>query len=224
MDTPSTNPPTGLGLKLESRTADDLAADGGRHATDDVWRCVQRGLVYPSPYATFVTFFRRRQPAAAMTKQRLGRVLADARHEIHEKFRKAHTTAVLGVDFDLWREMSIADGTPLPAGMLLQFGDDASQAGSTAQPLLRSAVFTRPATAFMDSKADLWFHIKSDDEKHCEGMLAWLRRRLEETESWADGARTVWQAAPPSRTVPTSAAARCWARASPRTSTMRPTR
>ena len=195
MDTPSTNPPTGLGLKLESRTADDLSADGGRHATDDVWRCVQRGLVYPSPYATFVTFFRRRQPAAAMTKQRLGRVLADARHEIHEKFRKAHTTAVLGVDFDLWREMSIADGTPLPAGMLLQFGDDASQAGSTAPPLLRSAVFTRPATAFMDSKADLWFHIKSDDEKHCEGMLAWLRRRLEETESWADGARTVWQAA-----------------------------
>jgi Dyp-type peroxidase family len=195
MDTPSTNPPTGLGLKLESRTADDLAADGGRHATDDVWRCVQRGLVYPSPYATFVTFFRRRQPAAAMTKQRLGRVLADARHEIHEKFRKAHTTAVLGVDFDLWREMSIADGTPLPAGMLLQFGDDASQAGSAARPLLRSAVFTRPATAFMDSKADLWFHIKSDDEKHCEGMLAWLRRRLEETESWADGARTVWQAA-----------------------------
>ena len=49
MDTPSTNPPTGLGLKLESRTADDLSADGGRHATDDVWRCVQRGLVYPSP-------------------------------------------------------------------------------------------------------------------------------------------------------------------------------
>ena len=108
MDTPSTNPPAGLDWKLASRTADDLSTDAGRHATDDVWRCVQRGLVYPSPYAIFVTFFRRARPAAAMTKLRLGRVLAEARHEIHEKFRKAHTTAVLGVDFGLWREMSIA--------------------------------------------------------------------------------------------------------------------
>ncbi len=179
MTAPSTNPPDGLKWEVESRTAADLRPDRARRTADDVWRCVQRGLVYPSPYALFVTFFRRAKPAAAMTKARLGKLVSDVRHEIHTKFPKAHTTAILGVGFDLWREMSAADGTPLPLGMELQFGD----------------VFARPGTAFMDSRADLWFHIKSDNEAHCEGVYAWLRHRLEETEAWADGGKTVWQAA-----------------------------
>jgi Dyp-type peroxidase family len=179
MTASANNPPAGLKWELESRTAADLTPERARQTSDNVWSCVQRGLVYPSPYALFVTFFRK-PSAKPMTKQRLGHVLANVRHEIHVNFPKAHTTAILGVGFDLWREMSQADGTTLPRGMALQFGD---------------GVFTRPGTAFMNSRADLWFHIKSDNEQHCEGVYAWLRHRLEEVEKWADGGKTVWQAA-----------------------------
>ena len=183
------------GIKWESRTAADLATDAGRRTTDNVWRCVQRGLVYPSPYATFVTFFRQEHPKSAMTKERLGKVLADARHNIHQHFPNAHTTAILGIGFGLWQEMSIADGTSLPAGMQLQFGIGVDQDERTKPQPVSSKVFHHPGTAFVDSGADLWFHIKSDNEAHCEGMLAWLRARVEKEEGWAAGAKTVWQTA-----------------------------
>ena len=80
----NTNAPAGLDWKVASRTVKDLSTEGARRTTDDIWRGVQRGLVYPSPYAIFVTFFRRERPAAAMTKKRLGDVLAGARQRIHE--------------------------------------------------------------------------------------------------------------------------------------------
>jgi deferrochelatase/peroxidase EfeB len=176
---PSENKPP-AGIKWERRTAADLATEAGRRTTENVWRCVQRGLVYPSPYATFATFFRREHPTSAMTTKRLGEVLADVRQTIHEKFPDAHTTAILGVGFGLWQEISIADGMPLPAGMRLRFGTGADDGERAEREPVRSEVFHRPGTAFTDSGADLWFHIKSDDEAHCEGVLAWLRERLED--------------------------------------------
>src|SRR5579863_8500880 len=114
MSTTENKPPAGVHWK--SGTAADLSTEAGRRTTENVWRCVQRGLVYPSPHAVFVTFFRRDHPESAMTKARLGQVLADARHTIHQHFSDAHTTAILGVGFGLWHEMSAADGTPLPRG------------------------------------------------------------------------------------------------------------
>src|SRR6516164_4250239 len=159
MSTSETQPPAGI--KWESRIAADLATDAGRRTTENVWRCVQRGLVYPSPYATFVTFFRQENLKSAMTKKRLGKVLADTRHTIHEQFPNAHTTAILGVGFGLWQEMSISDGTPLPAGMRLQFAVGVDGGERNQRPPVSSEVFHRPGTAFVDSAADLWFHIKS---------------------------------------------------------------
>jgi Dyp-type peroxidase family len=187
MSTQDTRQPAGLNWNLTSRTAADLSADAGRRTADDVWRCVQRGLVYPSPHAMFATFFRREHSGPGMTKWRLGHILANARHMIHEKLPKAHTSLILGVSFGLWQEMSVADGLPLPVGMRLQSEMEPGQN--------RARVFHRPGTAFFDSGADLWFHIKSDIELHCNGVLEWLRHRLEEQEAWADGSRTVWQAA-----------------------------
>jgi deferrochelatase/peroxidase EfeB len=143
----------------------------------------------------FVTFFRQEHPESTMTKGRLGKVLADARHTIHQQFPDAHTTAILGVGFLLWQEMSIADGTALPVGMRLRFGIGEDEGERNKRPPVRSEVFRRPGTAFADSGADLWFHIKSDIEAHCAGLLVWLRERLEEKECWAAGAKTVWQAA-----------------------------
>jgi Dyp-type peroxidase family len=181
-------------FNIEARTASDLSSESGRQTVDDIWRLVQRGLAYPSPYATFVTFFRCTNPPSMMTKARLGQILTDLRKKIHKDFSRAHTTAILGVGFALWQEMSVADGTPLPTGMALQFKTQPED-GDSPEPVLHSSVFTRPGTAFMDSQADLWFHIKSDKPQHCEGVLTWLRHRLEDTEVFADSDRTVWQAA-----------------------------
>jgi deferrochelatase/peroxidase EfeB len=150
MSTSENKPPAGI--KWERRTAADLATEAGRRTTENVWRCVQRGLVYPSPYATFVTFFRREHPTSAMTRKRLGEVLADVRQTIHERFPGAHTTAILGVGFGLWQEMSIADDTPLPAGTRLRFGADDGE-HAEREPV-RSEVFHPPGTAFTDSGAD----------------------------------------------------------------------
>src|ERR1700722_16200536 len=183
------------GLNWESKTAADLSTEAGRRTTEDVWRCVQRGLVYPSPYAVFVTFFRREDSESAMTKARLGKVLADARDTIHAQFADAHTTAILGVGFQLWHEMSVADGTRLPDGMQLQFGIGGHKGEHGSEPPLRSSVLHREGIAFKDSGADVWFHVKSDNPAHCEGVMAWLRERLEGTEQWADGSKTVWQVA-----------------------------
>ncbi len=189
MSTSEPKPPSGIHWK--ARTAADLATDAGRRTIEDVWRCVQRGLVYPSPHAAFVTFFQRQHLESPMTKARLGRLLADSRQVIHDRFPDAHTTAILGVGFALWQEMSTAAGTPLPKGMRLRFGIG----GENAQEPVRSSVFQRPGVAYKDSEADLWFHIKSDNGAHCEGVMAWLRNRLENEEVWADASLTVWQAA-----------------------------
>jgi Dyp-type peroxidase family len=180
---------------FESRTAEDLSDERGRRTREDVWRCVQRGLVYPSPYAVFVTFFCREPRAAAITKPALGRLLSDVRVKIHADYPGAHTTAILGVGFRLWHELSVGDGSPLPLGMSLRFP-------ASDGPAPRSEVFTRPGTAFRDSAADLWFHVKSDDERHCAGLLGYLRHRLEEVEEWADEAKTVAQAAATKSTRP----------------------
>jgi Dyp-type peroxidase family len=194
MRTTKTRPRSAMDFDIEGRTAKHLSINLGRRTADDIWRCVQRGLVYPSPYATFVTFFRCSQPPSTMTKARLAQVLTDLRKKIHADYSSAHTTAILGVGFGLWQEMSAIDQTPLPAGMALQFPVH-EETGNGAKPALRSSVFTRPGTAFMDSQADIWFHIKSDNPDHCQGVLDWLRHRMEETEAFADSDRTVSQTA-----------------------------
>src|SRR5262249_52260760 len=116
MNTRGSRPPRALTWTLKA-DADNWAPKQARRLVDDVWRCTQRGLVYPSPYAALVTFFGQSDAKAAITKARLGQVLADLRGEIHRSFSKAHTTAIMGVGFERWRDMSQTDGTALPVGM-----------------------------------------------------------------------------------------------------------
>src|SRR5580704_10815827 len=72
------NPPSKRS-EMGSSTATDLFH--GRRPPDNGGGVALRpaGLVYPSPYAIFVTFFRKEHPESAMTKARLGKVPADAR-------------------------------------------------------------------------------------------------------------------------------------------------
>ncbi len=145
---------------------------------NEIWSRVQRGLVYPSPYAVYAIFRRR---GDGLTKDVLRRLLEELRREIHRHMGDAHTSATVGVGFPLWREWCAADGTPLPSGMELLFPE-----GDT------SAVFMRSNGTFVDSAGDLWFHIKSDDAAYCARAFELIHAGLEE---YVDPSLTIAQPA-----------------------------
>lgn len=133
-----------------------------------IWSHIQRGLIYPSPHAIYAIFFRGEKP---LTKQILTDVLRALREYIHEQLPDTHTSAVAGVGIALWREWSNGD---LPPGFPKKDASD---------------VFTRSHT-FVDSRGDLWFHIKSDRADHCAAVLDFIARQL---AGYVDEKRTIVQ-------------------------------
>ncbi|MDI3288747.1 Dyp-type peroxidase [Polyangium sp. 15x6] len=182
-----------IGQSLHRESAEDLSTQAGNQTSHRIWSFTQRGLVYPSPYAVFATFFRNPPGVGApVSIQTLRRLLVDMREEIHISWGNSHTTAVMGVGFELWREMCAAEGKAPPAGMKLVFPAQ-EEDGSTSES--RSALFTRRGSSFVDSEADLWFHIKSDVSENCTKVFEYLKRRLEEIDRCVDPTRTVHQSA-----------------------------
>jgi Dyp-type peroxidase family len=161
----------------------------GGQSSQDIWKLVQRGLVYPSPHALFATF--RRLPEGEgkpMTKEILRRLTQDVRKEIHARYGSANTTAIVGVGFQLWLDWCAEEGTEPPEGMKLLHPEKDG-------PAYRSSVFSRSNGTFVDSGADLWFHIKSDEETHCEKVFDFIRERLEVKERCMRSAPTEHQKA-----------------------------
>ncbi|HWS71067.1 MAG TPA: Dyp-type peroxidase, partial [Thermoanaerobaculia bacterium] len=152
-------------------------------AHNDIWSHVQRGLVYPAPFATYAMFWRGGEKP--LTKEILTRLLKDIRKEIHARLQDNHTSVAAGVGFPLWREWS--NGAPLPRGMSFLYPSSPAEESST--------VFARSNGAFVDSTGDLWFHIKSDDPTHCAAVFDFIRQRLEVEEACVDAALTFVQAA-----------------------------
>ncbi|UUC44956.1 Dyp-type peroxidase [Flavobacterium cerinum] len=148
---------------------------------EEVWRHCQRGLVYPSPFAIFTTFwFKRAHEKQPLTgdqlighKRHLARVMADIRLKINksEALKDRNTTVILGISFENWAIISAAEGKPLPKGMKLNYPE--------AHNPFESKVFRASNGAFVDSQGDIWFHIKSDSEKACEIVNALLIEILE---------------------------------------------
>nr|QKW93937.1 4-hydroxyphenylacetate decarboxylase large subunit [Vitiosangium cumulatum] len=166
-------------VSLEQQSAERLSTRRGRQISHDIWGLVQRGLVYPAPFALFATFWRKPEGTGnPVTLDVLRRLMKDVREEIHEKYGSANTTAIVGVGFRLWQEWCTEAGTEIPKGMKLLFPEKDA-------PAYRSSVFSRSAGTFVDSQGDLWFHIKSDEENHCDGVFEFIRKRLEEEERCA---------------------------------------
>ncbi|TDV56392.1 Dyp-type peroxidase [Actinophytocola oryzae] len=157
------------------------AADERNH---DIWSHVQRGLVYPAPYALFATFWAAPE-GSPLTLDVLRRVTAQVRHRIHDEFGSSHTTAVAGVGFRRWAQWCAEEDRPLPMGMRVSFP------ASQDDPVV-SNVFERSAGTFADSAGDLWFHIKSDCPTHCRAVFEYLAELLGEC---VDPARTAAQEA-----------------------------
>ena len=174
---------------LAERGAERLSPTDGQRVSEDVWRFVQRGLVYPSPYAIFATFWRR--PGGSISKAGLRDLTIHVREEIHRRFGSANTSATVGVGIALWQEWCRDEGQEPPAGMALRFPCP----GPNGTPsTTHSDVFERGASTYADSQGDLWFHIKSDREEHCVGVFELIRDCLER-DGGIDPARTIHQPA-----------------------------
>ncbi|MDC0672906.1 Dyp-type peroxidase [Nannocystis radixulma] len=164
---------------------DSLSTESGDRASRRLWRFVQRGLVYPAPHAVFVTYF----VAGPLRRAGLAAVMRAVQAEIDAKYDDSRTSAVVGVGFDLWRAWCAELGEAPPAGMALAYPDGPS-ASST-----RSSVLTRPGSTLVDSRADLWFHIKSDRADHAAAVHGFVDDYLGRVLACVDSARTRVQAA-----------------------------
>jgi len=137
---------------------------------DEVWKHCQRGLVYPSPFAIFTTFWAKTQ----VSRQQLADLMASVRKEIntHPELKDRNTSVVLGVSFKNWAAICNNDKLPLPKGMRLNF--------PTAADPYTSDVFDASKGVFDDTAGDLWFHIKSDSKNACELVLDLIVNSLKE--------------------------------------------
>jgi Dyp-type peroxidase family len=135
---------------------------------EEVWKHCQRGLVYPSPFAIFTTFWMNKP----VTNLQLAHLMASLRLKINtdETLSGKNTSAVLGVSFENWERICIEEGKSVPKGMKLNF----PKLSNSNQ----SEVFEESNGVFKDSEADIWFHIKSDNEEACVKVLNLIRDYL----------------------------------------------
>lgn len=153
----------------EGATRSELSGEHGAERLANLFQLMQRGLVYPAPYARFVSVWPR--PDAEIDRSFVGAVVKRVRAAIHKSYGGAHTTAVFGVSFPLYRAWCRQDGRSVPAGMDFKYPSGAGD-GAT------SKVFRRSGGVFKDSGASLWVHIKSDDRTHLEGVFKVVMRQL----------------------------------------------
>ena len=171
---------------------------------------MQRGLIYPAPFA-FTTFFLKTAPVvtakgttsssssssssstsssssssrkagAIMHLADLTNVVTEVRNFIHKKCPDSNTTAIVGVGFKLWASWVGVDF--VPASMKLRFPL------SPDEPL-QSNVFHQPGiSTYNDAQADLWFNIKSDNKEFIKPVFDKLAALL---QAWVDSTKTWYE-------------------------------
>lgn len=127
----------------------------------EVWKHCQRGLVYPSPFAIFSTFWMK-EP---FTSSELALLMASLRLKINtdKALSDKNTSVILGVSFENWERICKEEGKTIPKGMKLNYPKKSNPNQSRA--------FKESNGVFNDSEADIWFHIKSDNEDACKIVL-----------------------------------------------------
>ena len=132
---------------------------------DEVWKHCQRGLVYPSPFAIFTTFWLDKPAHKPLDRAHLAQLMASFREVINKnpELKNKNTSVVLGVSFRNWAILCEEYNMPLPTGMRLNF--------PSGKDKYTSDVFDASKGVFEDSHGDIWFHIKSDKEEACDQVL-----------------------------------------------------
>ena len=81
----------------------------------DVWKCTQRGLVYPAPHAIFSTVWLNTN----ITRTKIRELMINVRQEINKNplLSSKNTTLVIGISFDNWHAICGNDQLTRPKGM-----------------------------------------------------------------------------------------------------------
>jgi hypothetical protein len=85
----------------------------------DVWKCTQRGLVYPAPHAIFSTVWLNTN----ITRTKIRELMINVRQEINKNplLSSKNTTLVIGISFDNWDAICENDQLTRPKGMELHY-------------------------------------------------------------------------------------------------------
>eukprot|EP00250_Pteridium_aquilinum_P022195 c25321_g3_i1 orf=899-4873(+) len=149
--------------------AKHLSTENGDKTSWDIWTVVQRGLVYPSPYAIFMMCWK---ASDSLTYDVLCTLMTEVRQYIHRNLQSRNTTVVVGVGFRLWQEWCKEQNFEVPQGM--------SFAYPSPEDPSKSSVVDDSHGVFADSQGDLFFHIKSDEEQHCQEAQSFILGKLED--------------------------------------------
>lgn len=142
---------------------------GIKNSAKDIWKKVQRGLIYPSPHAVFVMC---RLPGKTASREQLATLVTQIQQDIasNPSLNQSHSSATLGVSLPLWQTICQNEQLPLPAGMTLQHPSEENDQ--------TSKVFEQSSNAFKDSEQDLWLHVKSDNQQDCADLYGLLSDHL----------------------------------------------
>ncbi|ENX01340.1 hypothetical protein F900_01706 [Acinetobacter modestus] len=136
----------------------------------DVWKCTQRGLVYPAPHAIFSTVWLNTN----ITRTKIRELMINFRQEINKNplLSSKNTTLVIGISFDNWDAICENDQLTRPKGMELHYPEKEN-------PNI-SVIFSASRGNFQNSNGDIWLHVKSDDSKACEVLQSYVEKVLKE--------------------------------------------
>lgn len=134
----------------------------------EVWKYMQRGLVYPSPHATFSTVWLNTE----ITHEKIKQLMIAVRQEVNKNpaLSSKNTTLAIGVSFDNWDRICKTESLSRPKGMQLHYPEDKN-------PNV-SKIFTDSNGSFKNSNGDIWLHVKSDDANACEILQEYIKEFL----------------------------------------------
>ena len=152
-----------------------LSSTEGSDRLLDVYQLMQRGLVYPSPYSRFVMFWKTENAEISREVVRAG-VEKTRDLVLQDRYREAHTSAVVGVSFELFKKWCDKHEMSYPAGM--EFELPKVVVGNDGSKRTTSTVFERSSGSFEDSGATLFVHIKSDNQAHLGELFDFVVEQL----------------------------------------------
>ncbi len=97
----------------------DLSTSRGQDRMDAQFCLMQRGLVYPAPYARFATFWRAK--GRRITRWRVRDTVKRVRRFIHNECGSSNSSAIVGVSFPLFRQWCREHDLSVPTGMEYKF-------------------------------------------------------------------------------------------------------
>ncbi|WP_265733956.1 Dyp-type peroxidase [Acinetobacter genomosp. 33YU] len=134
----------------------------------EIWKYMQRGLVYPSPHAIFSTVWLNKE----ITREKIRQLMIAVRQEVNKNpaLSSKNTTLAIGVSFDNWDLICEKDKLSRPKGMQLHYPVEKN-------PNV-SEVFSDSNGSFKNSDGDIWLHVKSDDADACTVLQTYIEHFL----------------------------------------------